>query len=830
MAKKFDSKINFEELFKDTRVEKIKVETEMTKSFISYAMAVNVSRAIPDVRDGLKPVHRRILYDMGNELGLYHDKPHKKCARIVGDVMGKFHPHGDSSIYEALVRLAQSFSIRYTLVDGHGNFGSVDGFGAAAQRYTEARLTKLSAEMLRDIEKNTVDFYPNFDNSLLQPRVLPSRFPNILVNGADGIAVGMATNIPPHNMTEVINATIAQIDNPAIEIEELMEYIPAPDYPTGGTIMGRAAIRQAYKTGRGGVIIRAKTEIEDDGNKSKIIVTEIPYQVNKKKLIETIAGLIKDKRIEGLSGINDESDRHGMRISIDLKRDANPQVTLNLLFKHSNLQVKNGITLLALHEGTPKVMNLKEILSAYISHQKEVVTRRVQYDLNRAEERKHIVEGLVIALTNIDEVIAIIKASKDRQEAIIKLSESFLLSDRQAKAILEMRLQRLTALEVESLQRELAELTALIEKLIDILAHSEKIDMIVKTELLEVQEQFGDTRKTDVSMDYGDIDIADLIEVEDIVVTLTNSGYIKRISAQEYKSQNRGGKGIIAHRPKEEDFVEKVVVSSTHDDILFFSSFGKVYISKGYEIPEASRTARGRAIVNMLPVDTDEKISAIIPITDYNEGYLFTVSKKGLIKKTAISEYQKIRKNGKIAVLLADDDELVTVLKTEEQDNLLLASQKGKCIGINSGSVRPTGRSSKGVKAMNLGDGDMIIDMILLKENHKVLTITENGYGKRSEITDYKVQGRGGKGMKASILNAKTGLLVAIKLISDDHDVLLISNDGTIIRVPATQISVYSRDTQGVKIMNLNSSTIASIALVDKQENEPENVSDVIPE
>ncbi len=822
MAKKIETNLNFEELFDGTKVNKIRVEDEMSKSFISYAMAVNVSRAIPDVRDGLKPVHRRILFGMGNELGLYSDKPHRKCARIVGEVMGKFHPHGDSAIYDALVRMAQDFSIRYTLVDGHGNFGSVDGDGAAAQRYTEARLTKIANEMLRDIDKNTVDFYPNFDNSMLQPRVLPSRFPNLLVNGSDGIAVGMATNIPPHNMTEVINATVAQINNPEITVEELMEFIPAPDYPTGGVIMGRAGIRNAYRTGRGGVVIRAKADIEEENGKTKIIVTEIPYQVNKQKLIEHIATLLRDKKIEGLAGVNDESDRHGMRIAIDLKRDANPQVTLNLLYKHTNLQVGNGIILLALVDGEPKVLGLKEILACYIAHQQEVVTRRVAFDLARAEEREHIVEGLVIALTNIDEVIKVIKASKDRNEAILSLCENFNLSDRQAKAILEMRLQRLTALEVESLQKELEELKKTIAYLKDLLSDPKKIDAIVVSDLEEVKMQYGDPRSSEISMDYGDLDIGDLIEEEDIVVTLTAGGYIKRISAAEYRAQNRGGKGIVAHKTKEEDFVQNLIVTSTHQDLLFFSTFGKVYVAKGYEIPEGTRTARGRAMVNMLPVEQEEKISAIIPIESYEEGYLVTITRKGLIKKTAISEYEKIRKGGKIAVAIDEGDCLVTVLKTEEDDNLLITSKQGKCIAIKASDVRPTGRSSKGVKSMNIAATDCIVDMIRLHDENgeKVLTITEKGFGKRTEITDYKIQGRAGKGVKAGKLSEKTGDIVGVKLVRPDQDIILISSDGTIIRVHADQISVYSRDTQGVKIMNISSGVIASIATSEREEAE----------
>ena len=636
MAKKETSPELTEEFKKTlemTNMIDVEVDDELKKSFIAYAMAVNVSRAIPDVRDGLKPVHRRILYSM-HEMGLYNDKAYRKCARIVGDVLGKYHPHGDFAVYDALVRLAQDFTINFPLVDGHGNFGSVDGDPPAAMRYTEARMSKLAAEMLRDLDKETVDYYPTFDDTGMQPCVLPSRFPNLLVNGSDGIAVGMATNIPPHNLAEVIGAVIAQIDNPDITIEELMEYVPAPDFPTGAILMGRAGVKRAYRTGRGNYILRSKCEIEDytSGNtqRTRIVVSEIPYQVNKARLIENIADLVKDKKIEGISDIREESDRDGMRIVIELKKDANAQVVLNLLYKHTQLQTSNGITLLALVDGEPKVLNLKEIIHYYILHQEDVIVRRTKFDLNKAEERAHIVAGLVLALANIDEVIAIIKQSADKFAAVDKLMQTFELSDKQANAILEMRLQRLTSLEVEKLQEELAELERTIADLKDILANESRVLDIIKTDLRAIGEKYPSPRKTELSYDYGEIDIEDLIEKEDVVITMTHSGYIKRQPVSEYKAQHRGGMGITAHKPKDEDFVEKLFISSTHDEILFFSSFGKVYCIKAYEIPEAQRQARGRAIVNLLQIGQDEKITAVIPLTEGTEsGTVQTVRGSG---------------------------------------------------------------------------------------------------------------------------------------------------------------------------------------------------------
>ena len=824
MAKKKDYSEEHEKLIDNTKVIPVEINNEMKKSFIAYAMAVNVSRAIPDVRDGLKPVHRRILYSMG-ELGLFSDKPHRKSARIVGDVLGKYHPHGDSAVYSALVRLAQDFSIRYTLVDGHGNFGSVDGDSPAAQRYTEARLTKIAGEMLRDIDKETVDFYPNFDETLQQPRVLPSRFPNLLVNGADGIAVGMATNIPPHNLREVCNAVIAQIDNPDIDIEELMEIIPAPDYPTGGIILGNAAIKQAYRTGRGGIIVRARAEIEETENgRERIIITEIPYQVNKAELIISIANLVKNKRVEGISDIKEESDRTGMRIVIEVKKDYQANVVLNMLYKHTALQSSYGIIFLALVDQQPRILNLKEILHYYIMHQKDVVTRRTRFDLNRAEEREHIVEGLVIALANIDEVIKIIKSSKDKNEASIKLQESFILSEKQATAILDMRLQRLTSLEVEKLREELTYLRNLIEELRSILGSEQKVFDIIKKELSEVRDNYGDERKSEITMDTSDIDIEDLIEKEDVVVSMTHYGYIKRIPVAEYKSQHRGGAGTIAHKPKEEDFVENMFITNTHNSIMFFTNKGKVYSLKGYEIPEGQRQAKGRAIINLLPLIEGEKVTAIIPVTENYEGYLVQATKNGIVKKTELSEYESIRKSGKIAISLSDGDELVSVQFTKGNNDILLASREGKCIKFNETELRVLSRDTKGVKCISLSKDDYIVDMIAVKENNNIITISDNGYGKRCTPDEYRCQIRGGKGNKAGVFNEKTGKLVNMKQISDNEDVMIITSNGTVTRVKAIEINLIGRDTIGVRIMKLkDDNKVVCVAVADSY---AEDVSD----
>ncbi len=828
MAKKETSPELTEEFKKTlamTNMIDVEVDEELKKSFIAYAMAVNVSRAIPDVRDGLKPVHRRILYSM-HEMGLYNEKPYRKCARIVGDVLGKYHPHGDSAVYDALVRLAQDFTINFPLVDGHGNFGSVDGDPPAAMRYTEARMSKLAAEMLRDLDKETVDFYPTFDDTGMQPCVLPSRFPNLLVNGSDGIAVGMATNIPPHNLAEVISGVIAQIDNPEITIDELMTYIPAPDFPTGAILMGRNGIKRAYRTGRGNYVLRAKCEIEDftSGNttRTRIIVSEIPYQVNKARLVENIADLVKDKRVEGISDIREESDRDGMRIVIELRKDANAQVVLNTLYKHTQLQTSNGIILLALVDGEPKVLNLKECIHYYIEHQKDVIVRRTRFDLNKAEERAHIVAGLVLALANIDEVIAIIKQSADKNVAAQRLMEAFELSDKQANAILEMRLQRLTSLEVEKLQEELAELERTIADLKDILANEQRVLDIIKTDLTVIKENYPSERKTELSYDYGEIDVEDLIEEEDIVISMTHGGYIKRQPVAEYKAQRRGGMGITAHKPKDEDFVEKLFISSTHDNILFFSSYGKVYSIKGYEIPEAQRQARGRAIVNLLQIEQDEKITAIIPLSADTTGYIAMATRNGLIKKTALEEFANIRKVGKIAIKVNEGDELISVQFTTGKDELIIASKEGKCIRFSEEDVRPMGRDTQGVRAMSLNEGDYLVDMLVVKPDCQILTITSNGYGKRSNVEDYRLQGRAGKGIKAGVFNEKTGYLVNLKIVNEDEDIMVISANGTIIRMHVSDISMIGRNTQGVRIMKLKDSTIATVAVAPREEEEPE--------
>ena len=803
MAKKETSPELTEEFKKTlamTKMLDVEVDNELKRSFIAYAMAVNKSRAIPDVRDGLKPVHRRILFSM-HEMGLYNDKSYRKCARIVGDTLGKYHPHGDSSVYDALVRLAQDFTINFPLVDGHGNFGSVDGDPAAAMRYTEARLSKLAAEMLKDLDKETVDFIPNFDGNESEPTVLPSRFPNLLVNGSDGIAVGMATNIPPHNLAEVIDGTVAMIDNPDITVDELMEYIPAPDFPTGGIIMGRSGIRNAYRTGQGKIVIRSKCEIEDYGSggnaRQRIVVTEIPYQVNKAMLIKTIADMVKDKRLEGISDIREESDRDGMRIVIECKKDANAQVVLNTLYKRTNLQVSDGIIMLALVEnGTePKTLNLRDILYYYLEHQKDVITRRTRYDLNKTEERAHIVAGLVLALANIDEVIKIIKESADKFVAIAKLTETFELDEKQANAILEMRLQRLTSLEVEKLREELAALEATIADLKDILAHESRVMAIIRSDLIDIKNRYPSPRRTEISVDYGSIEEADLIDREDVVISLTHTGYIKRLPVSEYKAQNRGGMGITGHKPKEEDYVEKMFISSTHDDILLFSSFGKVYSVKGYEIPEANRTARGRAVVNIVRLDQGEKIQSVLPVKEGDDGYIVIATKKGVIKKTSTKEYERIPKNGKIAIKLPEGDEVISVQLTTGENELLIASRFGKCIRFSETDVRAMGRTATGVRAMKLAGDDELVDMLVVNPEMDIFTLTSNGYGKRTSVEDYRIQSRGGKGIKAGVFNEKTGWLVNMKLVSDDNDIMIITTGGTIIRMHADSISRIGRAT-----------------------------------
>lgn len=818
-----ESKKSLEEIFQDTKVEKVDTVDNLKKSFISYAMAVNVSRAIPDVRDGLKPVHRRILYAMG-EMNNFYDKPTKKCARIVGDVMGKYHPHGDNSVYDAMVRLAQDFSIRYPLVDGQGNFGSVDGDPPAAMRYTEARLSKIAGLMLEDIDKSTVDFYPNFDNTLQQPVVLPAKIPNLLINGADGIAVGMATNIPPHNLTEVLNGLQALIDNPDIDIDELIKIIPAPDYPTGGIIMGRAAVKHAYKTGRGGIVVRGKAEIEETkSGRSRIIITELPYQVNKAQLIIQMADLVKNKRLDGISDIKEESDRKGMRIVIDIKKDFNAQVVLNSLYKQTQLQKSSGIIFLALVGNTPRILNLKEMLYYYLEHQKEVLTRKTQYELEKAKEREHIVKGLVIALANIDEVIAIIKSSEDKQEASIRLTQSFELDEVQANAILEMKLSRLTSLEVEKLNEELRQLDALIIDLEDILATPARVLKILRDNFEEIKNKYGDARKTEISLDAGGIDIADLIEKEDVIISMTHQGYIKRMSTSEYRAQNRGGIGVTAHKTKEEDYVENMFVTSTHDDLLFFTNRGRVYCIKAYEVPEAQRTAKGRAIINLLMLSEGEKVTTVIPRSEGASGNLIMATKNGLIKKTNLEEFASIRKVGKIAIHLLESDELIGVMVSSGEDDILIASHEGKAIRFSEGDVRNMGRESQGVRSMKLSADDYIVDMTIVKPNTQIITISENGYGKRCDVEEYRLQSRGGKGVKAGVFNSKTGKLVALKQSILDDDIMLIADNGVIIRTPVEQISSLSRVSQGVKVMRLKEENkIVGVALVKKEEEEEE--------
>ncbi len=813
----------------NTRYIDIDVEHEMKESFIAYAMAVNVSRALPDVRDGLKPVHRRILYSM-NETGLTNDKPFRKCAKIVGDVLGKYHPHGDSSVYDALVRLAQDFTINEPLIDPNGNFGSVDGDPAAAYRYTEARLSKIAGELLRDIDKDTVDFYPNFDATTVQPKVLPSRFPNLLVNGSDGIAVGMATNIPPHNLNEVIDAVVAMIENPNITIDELMQYIPAPDFPTGGEILSNNAIKQAYKTGRGGVVMRAKTDIEtyDNGKRFRIVATAIPYQVNKAKLIAQIANLAKDKKIDGISDVRDESDRDGMRIVVEVKRDANPHVILNQLYKQTPLQMSSGIILLALVDGRPKVLNLQEIIYYYLAFQREVITRRTKYDLKKAEEREHILKGLVIAVNNIDEVIKIIKQSEDKNDALTKLETRFDLSERQANAILEMKLSRLTGLEVEKLNAELGELEILIVHLKEILADEGKINEIIKTELLEIKQKYPTPRKSEIIMDYDDIDIGDLIERHDVVISLTSQGYVKRLPVSEYKSQHRGGRGVNAHKTKEEDVVTDMFVVNSHDDLMFFSNLGKVYVLRAYNIPEAGRQNKGRALVNLLPLEENEKINTILKFDRDDSAYLVLATKKGLIKKTKLSEFDNIRKNGKIAIRLNEGDSLVSAKIVHPGDELMIASDNGKCLRFSEKAIRLVGRTSQGVKGMKIEPDENIIDMIAIDPTLDLLTVTEKGYAKRSKVSDYRLQGRRGKGLKAGVFNDKTGKVVAMRPIDEDKDILAISGDGVMIRTSADSINLVSRTSLGVRLMKVSANDkVVSVAVVERDENS-EDIEDIV--
>ena len=786
------------------RIRPIDLEQEMKKSFISYAMAVIITRALPDVRDGLKPVHRRILYAM-HELGVTPDKPFRKCARIVGDVLGKYHPHGDSSVYGALVRLAQDFATRYPLVEGQGNFGSVDGDGAAAMRYTEARMSKMNMQMLADIDKETVDFAPNFDETLMQPCVLPSRFPNLLVNGSSGIAVGMATNIPPHNLGEVIDGVVKLIDKPDATSQELMECIKGPDVPTGGIILGRRGIYDTYCTGRGRIIVRAKTDIEPmPNNRQRIVVTEIPYMVNKAALVAKIAELVHDKRLDGISDIRDESDREGMRIVIELKRDVNAAVVLNYLYKHTQMQDVFGAIMLALVDGEPKVLTLREMLYYYLEHQKDVITRRTRYDLDKAEARAHILEGLLIALDNIDEIVRIIRGSANTGEAKVQLMERFALSDKQAQAILDMRLARLTGLERERLQEEYAELEKTIAYLRAVLADEKLVLGIIREEILAIKEKYADERRTEITAMDGEIDPEDLIQEDSVVVTLTHFGYVKRIPRTTYRSQNRGGKGVMGMTTREEDYAERLLVTSTHAEIMFFTNKGRVYSLKGYEIPEAGRTARGTAIVNLLQLDGGEKVTAMIPLPkEREEGYLVMATRNGLIKKTGSDEFANLRKMGLIAIALREDDELIGVELTQGDSELMLATRMGQAIRFSESDVRPMGRNSMGVRSIDLAEGDEVIDVAKVEEGKQVLAITQNGYGKRTDISEFRAQSRGGKGILAMRLTEKTGLMAAQLLVSEHEDVMLITDNGTIIRMPVDDISVIGRVSQGVRVMRV---------------------------
>ena len=802
------------------RIRPIDLEQEMKKSFISYAMAVIISRALPDVRDGLKPVHRRILYAM-HELGVTPDKPYRKCARIVGDVLGKYHPHGDSSVYGALVRLAQDFATRYPLVDGQGNFGSVDGDGAAAMRYTEARMSKLNLQMLADIDKETVDFVPNFDETLMQPTVMPSRYPNLLVNGSSGIAVGMATNIPPHNLGEVIDGVVKLIENPDVTSQELMECVKGPDFPTGGVILGRRGIYDTYTTGRGRIVVRAKTDIEPmPNNRQRIVVTEIPYMVNKSVLIAKIAELVHDKKLEGISDIRDESDRNGMRIVIELKRDVNAAVVLNYLYKHTQLQDAFGAIMLALVDGEPKVLSLKEMLYHYLEHQKEIITRRTRYDLDKAEARAHILEGLLIALDNIDEIVRIIRGSANTGEAKMQLMERFGLSDKQAQAILDMRLARLTGLERERLQEEYAELQKTIAYLRAVLADEKLVLGIIRDEILVIKEKYADERRTEITTMDGEIDPEDLIQEDSVVVTLTHFGYVKRIPRTTYRSQNRGGKGVSGMTTREEDYAEKLLVTSTHAELMFFTNRGRVYSLKAYEIPEAGRTARGTAIVNLLQLDGGEKVTAMIPLPkEREEGYLVMATKNGLIKKTGSDEFKNLRKMGLIAIALREDDELIGVELTKGESELMMATRMGQAIRFSENDVRAMGRNSMGVRSIDLSEGDEVIAVAKVEEGKQVLAITQNGYGKRTELEEFRCQTRGGKGILAMRLTEKTGLLAAQLLVSEDEDIMLITDDGTIIRMPVNGISVIGRVSQGVRVMRVeDESRIVGVTATEREE------------
>lgn len=802
-------------------IQDVNLTSEMKESFIDYAMSVIVARALPDVRDGLKPVHRRILYGM-NELGVTPDKPHKKSARIVGDVMGKYHPHGDSAIYESMVRMAQPFSYRSMLVDGHGNFGSVDGDGAAAMRYTEARMSKIALEMLRDINKNTVDFHGNYDDSEQEPDVLPARFPNLLVNGTTGIAVGMATNIPPHNLIEVIEAVNLLMENPEVTTQELMEVLPGPDFPTGALVMGKSGIRRAYETGRGSITVRAKVDITEMSNgKERILVTELPYMVNKSKLIERISELHRDKRIEGITDLRDESSREGMRIVIDVRRDMSASVLLNNLYKLTSLQTSFGFNMLAIEKGIPKILSLKQILENYVEHQKEVITRRTQFDKKKAESRAHILEGLRIALDHIDEIIRIIRNGTVDAEIQQELMAKFDLSERQAQAILDMRLRRLSGLERDKIEKEYQELLLLIADLEDILARPERIIEIIKTELGEIRDKYGDARRTELLVgEVLSLEDEDLIEEEDVVITLTNNGYIKRVASSEFRAQRRGGRGVQGMGVHDDDFVKNLVSCSTHDMLLFFTNSGKVYRAKGYEIPEYGRTAKGIPMINLLGINSNEKIQAIISVSGQVEDgkYLFFTTLKGTVKRTSVMAFANIRSNGLLAIGLKDGDELVNVIQTDGTKNIIIGTHKGYAITFSETAVRNMGRTAAGVRGILLREGDYVVGSSLLDENSEVLVLTENGYGKRTKSSEYSVRGRGGKGMKTANITTKNGSLVGLTTVRGDEDILVITNKGVMIRFNVDSVSQTGRSTLGVRLMKMEEAAkVVTMAVVEPE-------------
>lgn len=801
----------------------ISIEQEMKNSYIDYAMSVIVMRALPDVRDGLKPVHRRILYAM-HEAGMAANKPYKKSARIVGEVLGKYHPHGDSSVYDAIVRMAQNFSTRYLLVDGHGNFGSVDGDSAAAMRYTEVRMSRVAEEMLADIDKDTVDFVPNYDESLKEPTVLPAKIPNLLVNGSSGIAVGMATNIPPHNLGEVVDGVIMMIDNPETTLKDLMMVIKGPDFPTGGLILGREGIKNAYTTGKGIVKMRAQARIDKLANgKHRILVTEIPYQVNKARLIENIANLVREKSVDGISDLRDESDRSGMRIVIEIRRDANPDVILNQLYKHTQMQETFGVNMLALVDGRPRVLNLQEVLHYYLEHQKVVIVRRTQFELAKAKDRAHILEGLKIALDHLDQVISTIRQSQTVDIARNALIEKFQLSEKQAQAILDMRLQRLTGLEREKIEKEYRDVLETIEWLESVLADEHKVLALIKEELLDVKKRFADERRTVITSDVSKIEIEDLIAEEDIVITITHQGYIKRLPVDTYRSQKRGGRGVTGMGTKEEDFLEHLFVATTHHNILFFTNRGRVYRLKGYDIPEsASRTAKGTAMINLVPVENGEKITAVIPIKEFSSRrYLFMATKKGVVKKTELMEYDTARRGGLIAIVLDDDDDLICVKLTNGEQNIIMGTKGGMAIHFPETDVRDMGRTTRGVRGISLDEGDEVIGMDTTKADGQVLTITAEGYGKRTNVEEYRLQSRGGKGIINSKVTDKTGEVIGLKLAKPGQELMLISIDGIVIRIEINEISIISRNTQGVKVMRTGvEDKVVAMALVEKKAND----------